>query len=150
MPITKPGWPALDSSIPAAAAIQAFMPRRLTSAATTAPLTVAVMCCRSSTYPSASSIPSQARGSTCVLVCSTPGISATTAGPATTTVSDAPPATKTPRLDFSGWQFEAAIMKYLITAALLLLARVAAADVCPLTIDATDDMRFEQETLQVE
>ena len=41
-------------------------------------------------------------------------------------------------------------MKYLITAALLLLARVAAADVCPLTIDATDDMRFEQETLQVE
>ena len=41
-------------------------------------------------------------------------------------------------------------MKYLITAGLLFLARVAAADVCPLTIDATDDMRFEQETLQVE
>ena len=41
-------------------------------------------------------------------------------------------------------------MKYLITAGLLFLARVATADVCPLTIDATDDMRFEQETLQVE
>jgi azurin len=41
-------------------------------------------------------------------------------------------------------------MKYLITAALLFLARAATADVCPLTIDATDDMRFEQETLQVE
>ena len=41
-------------------------------------------------------------------------------------------------------------MKYLITAALLFLARIATADVCPLTIDATDDMRFEQETLQVE
>jgi azurin len=41
-------------------------------------------------------------------------------------------------------------MKYLITAALLFLARVATADVCLLTIDATDDMRFEQETLQVE
>jgi azurin len=41
-------------------------------------------------------------------------------------------------------------MKYLITAALLFLARAATADVCPLTINATDDMRFEQETLQVE
>jgi azurin len=41
-------------------------------------------------------------------------------------------------------------MKYLITAALLFLARIATADVCPLSIDATDDMRFEQETLQVE
>src|SRR5580704_15457817 len=41
-------------------------------------------------------------------------------------------------------------MKYLTIAALLFLVRVAAADVCPLTIDATDDMRFEQETLQVE
>jgi len=41
-------------------------------------------------------------------------------------------------------------MKYLITAALLFLARTATADVCPLTINATDDMRFEQETLQVE
>jgi azurin len=41
-------------------------------------------------------------------------------------------------------------MKYLITAGLFFLARVATADVCPLTIDATDDMRFEQETLQVE
>ena len=40
-------------------------------------------------------------------------------------------------------------MKYLIVAALLFLARVAAADVCPLTIDATDDMRFEQDSLQV-
>jgi azurin len=41
-------------------------------------------------------------------------------------------------------------MKYLMTAALFFLARVASADVCPLTIDATDDMRFEQETLKVE
>lgn len=41
-------------------------------------------------------------------------------------------------------------MKYLITAALLFLARIATADVCPLTINATDDMRFEQDTLQVE
>jgi azurin len=41
-------------------------------------------------------------------------------------------------------------MKYPITAALLFLARAATADVCPLTINATDDMRFEQETLQVE
>jgi azurin len=41
-------------------------------------------------------------------------------------------------------------MKYLTIAALLFLVQVAAADVCPLTIDATDDMRFEQETLQVE
>jgi azurin len=41
-------------------------------------------------------------------------------------------------------------MKYLMTAALVFLARVATADVCPLTIDATDDMRFEQETLKVE
>ena len=41
-------------------------------------------------------------------------------------------------------------MKYRMTAALLFLARAASADVCPLTIDATDDMRFEQETLKVE
>src|ERR1700694_1228641 len=41
-------------------------------------------------------------------------------------------------------------MKYLMTAALFFLARAASADVCPLTIDATDDMRFEQETLKVE
>jgi azurin len=41
-------------------------------------------------------------------------------------------------------------MKYLSIAALLFLARAAAADVCPLTIDATDDMRFEQDSLQVE
>jgi azurin len=41
-------------------------------------------------------------------------------------------------------------MKYLATAAVFFLARVASADVCPLTIDATDDMRFEQETLKVD
>ena len=41
-------------------------------------------------------------------------------------------------------------MKYLTLGALLFLARVATADVCPLTINATDDMRFEQDTLQVE
>jgi azurin len=41
-------------------------------------------------------------------------------------------------------------MKYPMTAALFFLARAASADVCPLAIDATDDMRFEQETLKVE
>jgi len=41
-------------------------------------------------------------------------------------------------------------MKFLITAALLSLARIATADVCSLAINATDDMRFEQDTLQVE
>jgi azurin len=41
-------------------------------------------------------------------------------------------------------------MKHLFTAALLFLTHVATADVCPLTINATDDMRFERETLQVE
>ena len=41
-------------------------------------------------------------------------------------------------------------MNYLLTAALLLLTHVAAAEVCPLTINATDDMRFEQDTLQVD
>lgn len=40
-------------------------------------------------------------------------------------------------------------IKYLITAALLFLTHVAVADVCPLTFNATDDMRFEQDTLQV-
>ena len=41
-------------------------------------------------------------------------------------------------------------MKLLSTAVLLLVSRLAAADVCALTINATDQMRFEQQTLQVE
>jgi azurin len=41
-------------------------------------------------------------------------------------------------------------MKLLFTAALLFLTHVATAEVCPLAINATDDMRFEQETLQVD
>ena len=41
-------------------------------------------------------------------------------------------------------------MKLLYAAALLLVSRLAAADVCSLTINATDQMRFEQQILQVE
>jgi len=41
-------------------------------------------------------------------------------------------------------------MKLLSTAVLLLVSRLAAADVCALTINATDQMRFEQQMLQVE
>ena len=41
-------------------------------------------------------------------------------------------------------------MKLLYITAFLLVARVATADVCRLTINATDQMRFEQQTLQVE
>lgn len=41
-------------------------------------------------------------------------------------------------------------MKHLFTISLLFLAHAAAAEVCPLTINATDDMRFEQEILQVD
>ena len=42
-------------------------------------------------------------------------------------------------------------MKILCASTLLLLgARVASADVCQLTINATDQMRFEQQTLQVD
>jgi azurin len=41
-------------------------------------------------------------------------------------------------------------MKPLYIAAFLLVSRVAAADVCQLSINATDQMRFEQQTLQVE
>jgi azurin len=41
-------------------------------------------------------------------------------------------------------------MKSLYITALLLVSRVASADVCKLTIGATDQMRFEQQTLQVD
>jgi azurin len=41
-------------------------------------------------------------------------------------------------------------MKWLCTTALLLVTRLAAADVCQLNVNATDQMRFEQQTLQVE
>ena len=41
-------------------------------------------------------------------------------------------------------------MKLLYITAFLLLSRVASADVCKLTITATDQMRFEQQTLQVD
>lgn len=41
-------------------------------------------------------------------------------------------------------------MKCLYLAAFCLVARVAAADVCPLTVNATDLMRFEQQVLNVD
>ena len=41
-------------------------------------------------------------------------------------------------------------MKLLYLTAFLLLSRVASADVCKLAISATDQMRFEQQTLQVD
>ena len=41
-------------------------------------------------------------------------------------------------------------MKLLYITAFLLGSHVAAANVCPLTINATDQMRFEQQTLQVD
>jgi len=41
-------------------------------------------------------------------------------------------------------------MKLLYITAFLLVSRVASADVCKLVISATDQMRFEQQTLQVD
>jgi len=41
-------------------------------------------------------------------------------------------------------------MKLLYITAFLLVSRVASADVCQLKISATDQMRFEQQTLQVD
>jgi azurin len=41
-------------------------------------------------------------------------------------------------------------MKWLCATAFLLVTRLAAADVCQLNINATDQMRFEQQTLQVD
>jgi azurin len=41
-------------------------------------------------------------------------------------------------------------MKWICTAAFLLISRVSLADVCQLNINATDLMRFEQKTLQIE
>jgi azurin len=41
-------------------------------------------------------------------------------------------------------------MKLLYITAFLLVSRVASADVCKLDISATDQMRFEQQTLQVD
>jgi azurin len=41
-------------------------------------------------------------------------------------------------------------MKWLCTAAFVLISPVAMADVCQLNINATDMMRFEQQTLQVD
>jgi azurin len=41
-------------------------------------------------------------------------------------------------------------MKWLYTTLFLLVTRVAMADVCQLNINATDQMRFEQQTLQVD
>jgi azurin len=41
-------------------------------------------------------------------------------------------------------------MKILYITAFLMVSHVAAADVCRLTINATDQMRFEQQTLQVD
>jgi len=41
-------------------------------------------------------------------------------------------------------------MKILYITAFLLVSRVASADVCKLAISATDQMRFEQQTLQVD
>jgi azurin len=47
-------------------------------------------------------------------------------------------------------QYEVNIMKWLCTTLLLLSTRIAMADVCQLNINATDQMRFEQQTLQVD
>ena len=41
-------------------------------------------------------------------------------------------------------------MKLLYITAILLASRVACAEVCPLAINATDQMRFEQQSLQVD
>ena len=41
-------------------------------------------------------------------------------------------------------------MKWLYTAGFLLITRVTMADVCQLSVNATDQMRFEQHTLQVD
>ena len=41
-------------------------------------------------------------------------------------------------------------MRWIGVTALLLVSRLAAAQVCPLSISATDLMRFEQQTLQVD
>jgi azurin len=41
-------------------------------------------------------------------------------------------------------------MKLLYIAAFLLVSRAASADICKLAISATDQMRFEQQTLQVD
>jgi azurin len=41
-------------------------------------------------------------------------------------------------------------MRWICVTAFLLVSRLAAADVCPLSISATDLMRFEQQTLQVD
>jgi azurin len=41
-------------------------------------------------------------------------------------------------------------MKWLYTTVFLLITRVATADMCQLNINATDQMRFEQQTLQVD
>ena len=41
-------------------------------------------------------------------------------------------------------------MKWVCTTVFLLISRVSVADVCQLNITATDLMRFEQQTLQVE
>jgi len=41
-------------------------------------------------------------------------------------------------------------MKLLYITAFLLVSRVACAEVCPLAINATDQMRFEQQSLQVD
>ncbi len=41
-------------------------------------------------------------------------------------------------------------MKWLCITALFLISRVSLAEVCQLNINATDSMRFEQQTLQVE
>jgi azurin len=41
-------------------------------------------------------------------------------------------------------------MKWLCITALFLISRVSLADVCQLNINATDMMRFEQQTLQIE
>jgi len=41
-------------------------------------------------------------------------------------------------------------MKLLYITAFLLVSRVASADVCKLAVSATDQMRFEQQTLQVD
>src|ERR1700675_368103 len=72
------------------------------------------------------------------------------AATATMTDSAVPPPTTTRCSASSGSHCEDTAMKLLYVTAFLLVSRVASADVCKLAINATDQMRFEQQTLQVE
>src|SRR6202163_376358 len=64
--------------------------------------------------------------------------------------SAAPPPTTTHCSGSSGLHCEEKNMKWICTAAFLLISRIAMADGCQLNVSATDLMRFEQQTLQVD